>query len=399
MTLSIENYNGIQALDGVQFIQTTLGTGVTSGLGVTVDGTATSLTYDVTGGVAWLENTELNVTDGSVTIPDGDIDWPRKDLIYVTETSGLETKQGVPRDPKPEGSVASKTMRPETPEFGAEEGVPVAEIWVPSGASDPADTIIRDRRLRPWADYVLTGSIDLLEAGSNETITGTWTFDANTTVTGDILGEGTTTIFDATAGTIGNDLVATTSILPDAVTNAKLATDSVGQNEIQTDSVGQGEVQTDAIGASEIQDNAVGRLELQDDAAGAAEVDQGEIGIGTLSPKTVELDSSATNDNAYTDPIFVPPGKTANLYAWGKQLLDGTNDIEVELRFVDPAGSPIVTETGEYSENVEAVGSYSNTGTSLETVTVEIVNTGTTVYTGGSTAADGVRFAHSVRVE
>ena len=348
MTLTFRNFDGVPALDQQQFAFAMAGTGWLSGLAVSLDEGLADIAIDADAGEVAIENVETTVDAGSVTLPDGDVDWPRQDVIYADGDGNLASEQGTPRDPVPSGAVARRVEKPEPPDLRDTVGVPLAVVWVPAGASD-ADDIdanehIRDRRLRPWPARI----DEVVRADDDASITGDWTFTTTTTFDRDIVDEAGNQIYDWADNRIGDDRVQSASI--------------------------------------------------QSDSVGPSEVDEGPLAITALSPKAVELDASGSGDNEYSDGVFVPVGATATLYAWGAQPTDGSSDTDVELRFVDPAGSTITTETGDYADDESGIATYENTGSTLDVVTVELVNTGSTAYTADSADADGVFVAHSVRV-
>ena len=162
--LTYKNFDEAVALDQVQAVQQALGTGIINGGTASLPADTAPITVDVVGGTAYIANTEVSYTAGSVTLPDGDAQLPRKDVIYVDSNGALDSVQGTPRAPK-DGTDNPGTDRtvyqPEPPDMSSlssiADGAPIAEVWVPSAdMTDSSVEYLRDRRLRPWASALLT---------------------------------------------------------------------------------------------------------------------------------------------------------------------------------------------------------------------------------------------------
>ena len=198
MTLQVRNFDGNVALDTVQLLQRAVGTGVTSGCVASLTSSSTDITVDVAAGEVVVENSTVAVSSATVTLADGDAQYPRKDVIVADSTGVLHVVEGTPREAKANGILADtatdrQTYQPEPPDLsdlsdvsGASawtEVAPIAEVWVPAGTTassemdDSTVTYVSDRRLRPWADATLTS------VGS-ETVSGTWTFETTVTANG-----------------------------------------------------------------------------------------------------------------------------------------------------------------------------------------------------------------------
>lgn len=177
--LTYENFDEAVALDQIQDIQRALGTGVLSGCAPSLPASTSPIQIDVASGTVYVSNTELSTSAGSVTLPDGDSQHPRKDVVYIDSAGAVKAIQGTPRAPK-DGTDSPGTDRtvyqPEPPDLSSlsslADGAVVAEIWVPAGATSTSDmtesgvTYIRDRRLRPWASTLLTsGNIAVSDLG------------------------------------------------------------------------------------------------------------------------------------------------------------------------------------------------------------------------------------------
>jgi hypothetical protein len=286
MTLTIQNFDGAVALDDVQQIQQALGTGVTSGCAPSLPSSTSPITVDVASGTAYVANSEVAVSAGSITLPDGDPQYPRKDVVYVDSTGALQSIQGTPRAPK-SGTPAPGTDRhvyqPEPPDLSSLSSVAdaavVAEIWVPANATGTGDmtdtgvTYVRDRRLRPWAASVLTsGSISESDlsfdtATQSELDSHAGTADAHHTKTPgytdedaqDAVGQTVTDgiAYDDTNNETGLDIVATGSVSLSAGGSATVDT-GVSASTTATFSVYLGPTNTsqDADVAAEIRNDS-----------------------------------------------------------------------------------------------------------------------------------------------
>jgi len=169
MTLSIHDFDGAVALDDVQQLQGPLGTGVTSGCTPSLPSNTSPITIAVASGDVYVSGTQVTFAGGSIELPDGDAQHPRKDVVYVDSGGALQALHGDPRAPKdgtPDPGTDRHVYQPEPPDLSSLSSVAdaavVAEIWVPAGATSTADMTdsgvqyVRDRRLRPWADAVKT---------------------------------------------------------------------------------------------------------------------------------------------------------------------------------------------------------------------------------------------------
>lgn len=169
--IEVRNFDGAVAIDTAQQIQQALGTGVTSGCAPSLPSGTSPITVDVDSGTVYVANSGVSFGGGSITLPDGDAQHPRKDVVYVDSMGALQSIQGTPREPRdgtPTPGTDREVYQPEPPDLSSLSSVAdaavVAEIWVPTGATGTGEmtetgvTYVRDRRLRPWAANVLTSS-------------------------------------------------------------------------------------------------------------------------------------------------------------------------------------------------------------------------------------------------
>jgi hypothetical protein len=179
MVLDIQDFDGAPALDAVQQVQAAVGTGWLNGCTPSLVDTDDAIRIQVASGdVAVVpdptsppSDPTVAVSQQTVDLPDGDAQHPRKDVVYVDDTGSVDYDTGTPRAATPPVATARDAETPEPPDLHDDPNLSsqtaaavIAEVWVPTsaaGASDLSDatvTYVRDRRLRPWADHVLTGS-------------------------------------------------------------------------------------------------------------------------------------------------------------------------------------------------------------------------------------------------
>ena len=129
--------------------------GWVGGAGVTLGGATSSIECDVASGTVIHDGGFVDVSAATVTLSAGDPQHPRKDLIWVDYEGTPRVRGGVPAPPDPPDETRGDTWSPAPPPATAVDGVPLAEVWVPAGASDTgalqaADVI--DRRVQATAD-------------------------------------------------------------------------------------------------------------------------------------------------------------------------------------------------------------------------------------------------------
>lgn len=422
MTLTIEDFDGAVALDTVQLVQAKSGTGWKSGCAASLVDTDDAIRITVASGEVYVENTAVTVSTDTVPLPDGDAQYPRKDIIYADANGLLSAEQGVPRKPKPDGESARETFQPEPPDLkgiagGPSTVAPIAEVWVPSDAggasdlSDPTVEYVRDRRLAPWADSVLTaadeGDGNGLDADTVDGLDSAAFLQADGSVplTGDlnINGHRITNInrfnidFDDGSAAFrfdaGADSTSGSYLIVQNGTDFSIYSQDGNGNNIKT--------LTFPIGTNAGNVNiSNGDLAVQSNSV-LTTADVGREAI--KDPDTMSVELAAGDD--YQEPIFVPSGKTVTVYAWGLRLTDGTTDANVVLELNTPAGttqdSIAASAAPNYAEDTTGVGTatYNNTSGAAAVAHLRLANTGTTDYTPASSAASGVERTAAYRVE
>ncbi|SFR42050.1 hypothetical protein SAMN04487947_1217 [Halogeometricum rufum] len=447
MTLQVRNFDGAVGLDTVQLLQRAVGTGVTSGCAASLTSSSTDITVDVASGEVAVENTTVAVSSATVTLADGDAQYPRKDVIVADSTGVLHVVEGTPREAKANGILADtatdrQTYQPEPPDLsdlsdvsGASawtEVAPIAEVWVPAGTTassemdDSTVTYVSDRRVRPWPDATLTSAdegdgngldadtvdgyegSDLAALAESESVTGAWTFDSDVTITQDtavdLSAGGELTLAAADDGANGQVTLDTGS----GTNYFSLARvlDDGGKNTITLEiNRALGHV----WGAYDKTANDW-LLRIYDDGTmslGAAGTTGQEAMVRTdqdlaaeaIAEPDADSFSIEANDD-YEQPVFVPDGKTLTVYAWGLRLDDGSTDSGIVLELNDPSGttqaSIDASVAPNYTENESGVASYSNSTGSPKVAHLRLANTTGTDYTPSDEGGNGIGVERTV---
>lgn len=138
MPQQFESGQGATALE--QNLFTRLGSyGWIDGAGVTLGGSTTDIECNVSEGTILHDGAILAVSSQTVTIQPGDPQNPRKDVVWVNSEGSAKVRAGIAEEPLPAGESRQDTFQPEPPAGTSIDGVPLAEVWVPAGASDSGD--------------------------------------------------------------------------------------------------------------------------------------------------------------------------------------------------------------------------------------------------------------------
>lgn len=157
--------DGFSALDAESKRDRLDGYAVESGLGVTVK---SGLTVTVASGTATVGSSSGSVdtaTLGSntdITLDSANSSDPRKDTIYLDTGGTVQKETGTAEPYAPSGNTLFETFEPEPP-FPSTEGVILAEVVVPAGASSiNTSDHVRDRRApaQMVADSLTAQSVD-----------------------------------------------------------------------------------------------------------------------------------------------------------------------------------------------------------------------------------------------
>lgn len=120
------------------------------GVGVTLGGSTSSIELDVEPGTILHDDDIVSVSAQTVTLQQGDPQNPRKDVVWIDYEGSARVRAGVPAAPDPPGEKREDTWQPAPPPGTALDGVPLAEVWVPAGATETGDlqeADVVDRRI------------------------------------------------------------------------------------------------------------------------------------------------------------------------------------------------------------------------------------------------------------
>lgn len=115
------------------------GYAVVSGCGVTVGDSGSDIVVDINTGTIRHDGVLVDVSAQSVTLPDGDPQAPRRDLIYIDRGGSASFVQGEAVPYNPSDRRGDQTWSPAPPAAPALDGVVLATVLVPPGATDSAD--------------------------------------------------------------------------------------------------------------------------------------------------------------------------------------------------------------------------------------------------------------------
>lgn len=157
--ISVEDGQSVQALDANERTLAQHGYGVVSGCAVTIQtGTlgAGEAAVSIGSGDLLLDGTTTTKASTSVDLAESDTE-PRKDLVvYDVANSTFTSMTGNPEEIDPAGTQRQQAEDPSPPSLASsvdalsknsEPLLPLAEIWIPSGATGITDEDIADRRI------------------------------------------------------------------------------------------------------------------------------------------------------------------------------------------------------------------------------------------------------------
>lgn len=152
---------------------------VHSGCSVTINGSGTlgsgNNAISVASGEIYHDQTSVDVSSQNVDIDTGDSN-PRKDVVYLDGNGSANVVNGTPQSANPSGFTRFKTREPYPDDFDDQDGVVLAEVWVPADASSIGSNDLNDRRQFSDESKIL--------ASSSITLTGDSTPAAETTLAG-----------------------------------------------------------------------------------------------------------------------------------------------------------------------------------------------------------------------
>lgn len=144
MTELVQDGYGIQAQDINQLLR---GSAFAVIDGCQVTASSTSMAVDVASGNVRFNGNTVSVSQQTgVPLDAADSTNPRKDIVFVDSTGTVQTMAGTPEAAQPSGQTHRQTFRPSPPDTANTDAVVLAEVWIPAGAADVADSDISDRR-------------------------------------------------------------------------------------------------------------------------------------------------------------------------------------------------------------------------------------------------------------
>ena len=149
MTYDPAQGDGAQLMDIMQMQAALNGYSLVDPSEAAVTPGSSSLTVDVAGapsGVRLGGPAESFSGETGVTLPSPDSTDPRKALVYLDSSGTVQTLGGTPAAAEPSGDVRAKTGVPTVP-IPAFDFLPLAEVWLPAGASDITSSDIFSRRM------------------------------------------------------------------------------------------------------------------------------------------------------------------------------------------------------------------------------------------------------------
>ncbi|MFC6825655.1 hypothetical protein [Halopelagius fulvigenes] len=198
----------IDVLEIGQLTDALTGTGWSSGADPSLVDRDDKIEISVTTGDVRIKGTTVSVDAQSITLPRGDSDWARKDIVYVDENGALDCEIGVPQPPQPKGKKARQARQPSPPDLVGTTGVPIAEIWVPARATgandldDPHVEYVRDRRIPVVSDQSITADHGNLSGLSDDDHPQYIPVDGSRKVTREILGNLSVTPYKITPNAV-----------------------------------------------------------------------------------------------------------------------------------------------------------------------------------------------------
>lgn len=154
MTRRIIQGEGAFGLDVNAILRSLDGYGVTRGCAVTL-GAEGSMEATVASGEILVGGERVDVSQQTINLVEGDIRDPRRDFIYVDRFGDADLEAGDPNLFKPSGRTGRQTWEPAWDVAANLDGVPVAGLLVPDGATDTGDIgagNVTDLRIPPAAD-------------------------------------------------------------------------------------------------------------------------------------------------------------------------------------------------------------------------------------------------------
>jgi len=132
MTQGVPNGSGGVVLPINQLIKLGSGFEVISGCGSILSASSTDIQLQITSGRIRHNGDEVVVAEQTVTLQQGDPNYPRQDVIWIDRFGDARIAAGEAREAIPNDKTGMEVFSP-PPQSGATiDGVPVASVWVPA---------------------------------------------------------------------------------------------------------------------------------------------------------------------------------------------------------------------------------------------------------------------------
>lgn len=208
MTYDAQSGDGAQILDVLQINATLAGYSLVDPSEASVTPGSSNLTIDVAdapSGVRLGGPAQAFGGASGVSLPSPDPDDPRKALVYLDSTATVQVDPGTPAAAVPSGAERDQTGIPTMP-IPDENFLPLAEVWIPAGASDIVSGDIQSRRM-PFAQGAGSG-LNADKIKGNDPVTDYGELAGTPTQTGS--GGGTATSYSTVSHISGSGSAYTT---------------------------------------------------------------------------------------------------------------------------------------------------------------------------------------------
>jgi len=194
--VATRTFDGIDALHENQQRAASQGTGHVDGCEVTLANNTTAIELSIASGSVRIEDSGVNVGSNSVTLSQGDGQFPRKDVITANSNGGIAVYEGTPRRPDSasvaaETTAVRRTAQPAPDDLAAGDDwadhVVLAIVWVPRRADSSDDLNSGDvwqrtvSPVRAGAGAVVHDSVSKTGDGSSKRFTLSHSFGTTPT--------------------------------------------------------------------------------------------------------------------------------------------------------------------------------------------------------------------------
>lgn len=144
MPLRLRNGYGMSVLPINQLLRLGQGYETINGCATILADNSSDIELSVASGSVRHEGEEVSVSAQNPTLADGDPNNPRRDLVWIDRFGDANILAGEAREPSPSGEERQTPWSPPPPDAAGLDGVPIAEVWVPTNASSSDDLVQND---------------------------------------------------------------------------------------------------------------------------------------------------------------------------------------------------------------------------------------------------------------